>query len=102
MPELPEKRRDRFIKEYALSEYDAGVLTATRALANFFEETARSSGQPKAAANWVMGDLLRFYKDSNVDVKDLSDSPITPKMLADMQGLGVGGRELGIEVSRSR
>jgi aspartyl-tRNA(Asn)/glutamyl-tRNA(Gln) amidotransferase subunit B len=84
MPELPEKRRDRFIKEYALSEYDAGVLTATRALANFFEETARSSGQPKAAANWVMGDLLRFYKDSNVDVKDLSDSPITPKMLADM------------------
>jgi aspartyl-tRNA(Asn)/glutamyl-tRNA(Gln) amidotransferase subunit B len=87
MPELPEKRRDRFIKEYALSEYDAGVLTATRALADFFEETARSSGHPKAAANWVMGDLLRFYKDSNVDVKDLSNSPITPKMLADMIAL---------------
>jgi aspartyl-tRNA(Asn)/glutamyl-tRNA(Gln) amidotransferase subunit B len=87
MPELPEKRRDRFIKEYALSEYDAGVLTATRALADFFEEVARSSGQPKAAANWVMGDLLRFYKDSNVDLKDLSNSPITPKMLADMISL---------------
>ena len=87
MPELPEKRRDRFIKEYALSEYDAGVLTATRALADFFEETARSSGHPKAAANWVMGDLLRFYNDSNVDVKDLSNSPITPKMLADMIAL---------------
>jgi aspartyl-tRNA(Asn)/glutamyl-tRNA(Gln) amidotransferase subunit B len=87
MPELPEKRRDRFVKEYALSEYDAGVLTATRALADFFEEVARLSGQPKAAANWVMGDLLRFYKDSNVDAKDLSNSPITPKMLADMIGL---------------
>ena len=87
MPELPEKRRDRFIKEYALSEYDAGVLTATRALANFFEEVARSSGQPKAAANWVMGDLLRFYKDGNVDLKDLSNSPITPKMMADMISL---------------
>jgi aspartyl-tRNA(Asn)/glutamyl-tRNA(Gln) amidotransferase subunit B len=87
MPELPEKRRDRFIKEYALSEYDAGVLTATRALAEFFEECARLSGQPKAAANWVMGDLLRFYKDGNVDLKDLSNSPVTPKMLADMMSL---------------
>jgi len=87
MPELPEKRRDRFIKEYALSEYDATVLAATRALADFFEEVARSSGQPKAAANWVMGDLLRFYKDGNVDLKDLSNSPVTPKMLADMISL---------------
>ena len=87
MPELPEKRRDRFMKEYALSEYDAGVLTTTRALADYFEEVARSSSQPKAAANWVMGDLLRFYKDGNVDLKDLSNSPVTPKMLADMISL---------------
>jgi aspartyl-tRNA(Asn)/glutamyl-tRNA(Gln) amidotransferase subunit B len=87
MPELPEKRRDRFVKEYALSEYDADVLTATRSLSDFFEETARLSGQPKSAANWVMGDLLRFYKDGNVDVKDLSNSPVTPKMLADMISL---------------
>lgn len=84
MPELPEKRRERFIKEYALSEYDAGVLTATRSLADFFEETARLSGHPKTAANWVMGDLLRLYKDNNVDVKDISNSPVNPKMLADM------------------
>ena len=47
MPELPEKRRDRFIKEYALSEYDAGVLTATRSLADFFEEVGRSAGKRK-------------------------------------------------------
>ncbi len=87
MPELPEKRRERFVAEYALSEYDAGVLTATRALADFFEETARLSGQPKTAANWVMGDLLRFYKDNNVDVKDLSGSPVNPRMLADMISL---------------
>ena len=87
MPELPESRRERFIREYALSEYDAAVLTATRALADFFEETARLGGQPKTAANWVMGDLLRFYKDNNVDVKDLSNSPVNPKMLADMISL---------------
>jgi len=87
MPELPESRRKRFVKEYALSEYDAGILATTRALAEFFEETAKLSGQPKAAANWIMGDLLRFYKDSNTDLKNLSDSPVKPKMLAGMISL---------------
>ena len=84
MPELPELRRDRFVKEYALSEYDAGVLTMTRAIADFFEQTTQLSRQPKSAANWIMGDLLRFYRDGNVDLKDLSKSPVTPQMLADM------------------
>ena len=87
MPELPESRRTRFIQEYALSEYDAGVLVTTRALAEFFEETAKLSGQPKSAANWIMGELLRFFKDSNADLKDLSHSPVTPKMLAEMISL---------------
>ncbi len=87
MPELPESRRKRFVTQYALSEYDAGVLATTRALADFFEEAAKLSGQPKAAANWIMGDLLRFYKDSNTDIKDLSNSPVKPKMLADMISL---------------
>lgn len=87
MPELPEARRHRFVKEYALSEYDAGVLTGTRSLADFFEETVKLSGQAKTAANWIMGDLLRFYNDSNVDLKDLSRSPVKPKMLAGMISL---------------
>lgn len=87
MPELPESRRRRFVAEYALSEYDAEVLTATRALAEFFEETAKLSAQAKSAANWIMGDLLRFFKDSNTDLKDLSNSPVKPKMLADMISL---------------
>jgi len=87
MPELPEARRKRFVEEYALSEYDAGVLATTRALGEYFEEAAKLSNQPKAAANWIMGDLLRFLKDSNTDLKDLSDSPVKPKMLADMISL---------------
>jgi aspartyl-tRNA(Asn)/glutamyl-tRNA(Gln) amidotransferase subunit B len=87
MPELPEARRRRFIQEYGLSEYDAGVLTSTPALADFFEQTAQLSGQAKTAANWIMGDLLRFYKDSNRDLKDLSKSPVSPKMLAEMIAL---------------
>ena len=84
MIELPQTRRTRFVTTYAMSDYDAGVLTMTRALAEFFDDTARLSGQPKAAANWIMGDLLRFFKDANVDLKDLSTSPVTPQMLADM------------------
>jgi aspartyl-tRNA(Asn)/glutamyl-tRNA(Gln) amidotransferase subunit B len=84
MPELPEARRQRFASAYGLSEYDAGVLSATRALAAFFDETAKLSHQPKAAANWIMGDLLRFYKENEVDLKDLSQSPVTPSMLAEM------------------
>ncbi|MDP2267653.1 MAG: Asp-tRNA(Asn)/Glu-tRNA(Gln) amidotransferase subunit GatB, partial [Deltaproteobacteria bacterium] len=74
LPELPLAKRERFIDCYQLSAYDAGVLTASRALADFFEETARLSGQPKPAANWVMGDLLRFL---NEDKKDIQDSPVT-------------------------
>jgi aspartyl-tRNA(Asn)/glutamyl-tRNA(Gln) amidotransferase subunit B len=87
MPELPEARRERFIGKYALSEYDAGVLTTTRALAEFFEQSAELSGQPKAAANWIMGDLMRAYKEDGVDLKDLSASRVTPQTLADMIGL---------------
>ena len=87
MPELPEARRKRFVEQYALSEYDASVLTATRDLAEFFDETASLSAQPKAAANWIMGDLLRFFKDSNTDLKDLSASPVKPNMLASMIAL---------------
>ena len=84
MSALPEERRRRLVQEYALSEYDAEVLTATRALSDFFEETVKRSGQPKMAANWIMGDLLRFFKENNVDTKDLAQSPVTPEMLADM------------------
>jgi aspartyl-tRNA(Asn)/glutamyl-tRNA(Gln) amidotransferase subunit B len=84
MPELPESRRRRFMAEYALSQYDAGILTATRQLSDFFEQTVQFSKQPKTTANWIMGDLLRFYKDGGVDLKDLSRSPVTPKMLSEM------------------
>lgn len=81
LPELPLEKRERFIKDYQLSPYDAGVLTAGRALADYFEETARLSGKAKSAANWVMGDILRFL---NEEKRDLADCRILPKALADM------------------
>ena len=79
LPELPEARRRRFIADYALPEYDASLLTQTRGLADYFEETARQSGNPKAASNWVMGEVLRNMKERAIDI---SGVPITPAALA--------------------
>jgi aspartyl-tRNA(Asn)/glutamyl-tRNA(Gln) amidotransferase subunit B len=79
LPELPEARRRRFIAAYALPEYDAALLTQTRGLADYFEETARESGSPKAASNWVMGEVLRNMKERAIDIAGV---PITPAALA--------------------
>ena len=62
MPELPAVKRARFLEEYGLSEYDADVLTASRATSEYFEKVARVSGNPKMAAHWVMGDLMGALK----------------------------------------
>ena len=59
LPELPEARRARFVTEYGLPEYDATELTRSRAMADFFEASARDSRNPKAASNWIMGELSR-------------------------------------------
>ncbi len=79
LPELPEARRLRFIAEYALPEYDAALLTQTRGVADYFEETARQSGNAKAASNWVMGEVLRNMKERAIAIAAV---PITPAALA--------------------
>ena len=63
MPELPEAKKRRLIEQYQIPEYDAGILTASRALADFFEQTVAFCQNPKAASNWIMGDLLRDLKE---------------------------------------
>lgn len=81
MPELPARRRDRFENELELSEYDARILTGSRAIADYFEDVVAEVGQDnaKTAANWVMGDLLGAL---NKDDTDITDSPISAKQLA--------------------
>jgi aspartyl-tRNA(Asn)/glutamyl-tRNA(Gln) amidotransferase subunit B len=64
LPELPEARRARFVSQYGLPEYDAGVLTQSMAFADYFERVAAASGNPKAASNWVMGELARKLKET--------------------------------------
>ena len=79
LPELPDQRRRRFIAEYALPAYDAALLTQTRGVADYFEETARQSGNPKAASNWVMGEVLRNMKERQIEIEAV---PIAPAALA--------------------
>ncbi len=81
MPELPLEKRERFVRDYRIPPYDAGVLTASRALADYYEEVVRLSGEPKLASNWVMGDVLRFL---NEDKRDIRECPIAPASLAEM------------------
>jgi aspartyl-tRNA(Asn)/glutamyl-tRNA(Gln) amidotransferase subunit B len=79
LPELPDARRRRFIEQYALPEYDAALLTQTRGVADYFEDTAKLSGNAKAASNWVMGEVLRNMKERAIDVTDI---PVAPQALA--------------------
>jgi aspartyl-tRNA(Asn)/glutamyl-tRNA(Gln) amidotransferase subunit B len=84
LPELPEARRRRFVEEYALSDYDALQLTASKALANFFEEVAKASGEPKLAANWILSELSYLLKEAG---KEIEESPVSATNLAELIGL---------------
>ncbi|MGH9221252.1 MAG: Asp-tRNA(Asn)/Glu-tRNA(Gln) amidotransferase subunit GatB [Vicinamibacterales bacterium] len=81
LPELPDERRRRFIEQYALPAYDAALLTQTRGVADYFEETARQSGNAKAASNWVMGELLRTMKERAIEIDAV---PVAPAALAEL------------------
>src|SRR5437868_4345886 len=81
MPELPARKRRRFIEELGLREYDAEVLTASRPAAEYFETVARVSGDPKTAANWVMGDLMALLKAEDIEI---AESPVSPENLGDL------------------
>ncbi|KAF0154665.1 MAG: aspartyl-tRNA(Asn)/glutamyl-tRNA (Gln) amidotransferase subunit B [Syntrophaceae bacterium] len=81
LPELPLVKRERFVKDYQIPTYDAGVLTADKALALYYEDVVKLCGKPKQASNWVMGDVLRFL---NEEKRDIRQCPISAKSLADM------------------
>lgn len=79
LPELPDARKARFVSEYSLSDYDAGVLTASREMAEYFEAVAKASGDAKLAANWVTGDLQALLNKNNWE---LTQSPIQADRLS--------------------
>ena len=81
LPELPDQKKDRFIREYSLSAYDAGILTDTRDLADYFESCSKEAGDPKMAANWTINTLLRGLKR---DDRDIRHCPVSPGNLASL------------------
>ncbi len=81
LPELPDAKRGRFVSDYGLSDYDAGFLTSSRDMADYYETVAKDSAEAKLAANWVMGELSSYL---NKEDRDIDDSPVTASMLAGM------------------
>lgn len=84
LPELPDARRARLEKEYGLSDYDAGIITSSRAMAEYFDVVVATGADPKLAANWIMGDLA---KNLNEDGIDITKSPVSAERLGKMIGL---------------
>ena len=84
IPEMPGERRQRYVTEYGLPEYDAHVLTLTKVMSDFFEETIQAGADPKQASNWLMGEVSAYLNKAQVE---LGDTQLTPQNLAQMIGL---------------
>ena len=84
MRELPDAKRERFIRDYAITPYDAGVLTDTRALAGYFEAVVKAGAPAKTAANWIQTELLRRLNKAG---EEIGESPVSPAALAELLAL---------------
>ncbi|HKR00472.1 MAG TPA: Asp-tRNA(Asn)/Glu-tRNA(Gln) amidotransferase subunit GatB [Pyrinomonadaceae bacterium] len=105
MPELPDARRNRFMQEYDLSYNDASQLTSNRALADYYEQAAKATGNPRAAANWIRSELLRELEAAGLTA---DRSPVSPEELGALLGLidegkisGKQGKDVLVEMFAS-
>ncbi|NWF82667.1 MAG: Asp-tRNA(Asn)/Glu-tRNA(Gln) amidotransferase subunit GatB [Bryobacteraceae bacterium] len=92
MPEMPALRRKRFAADYGLRPYDAAVLTGSRALADFYDEAAKTSGDPRLTANWTIGDLQGLLKGAG---KEIEDSPVSAARLGELVAMVANGELTG-------
>ena len=81
LPELPEVRKNRFVADFKLPEYDAEVLTSTRPLADYYEQAITVTNDYKSASNWIMGDVLKIVKEDKIDIADF---PISPENIGNL------------------
>ncbi|NOS78128.1 MAG: Asp-tRNA(Asn)/Glu-tRNA(Gln) amidotransferase subunit GatB [Nitrospira sp.] len=96
VPELPAVRVSRLVRDYGLPEYDAGVLTVSKGIADYFEACVKLFNQPKTVSNWVMGELTR---ELNLAGTDITASPVTPERLIDLLHLVEKGT-ISLKVAR--
>jgi aspartyl-tRNA(Asn)/glutamyl-tRNA(Gln) amidotransferase subunit B len=81
LPELPDEKKERFVRQYQIPEYDAEILISTKAMGVYYEECVHLFPEPKTVSNWMMGDLLRELKR---DEREIDQCPATPQHLAEM------------------
>ncbi|QBK13282.1 Asp-tRNA(Asn)/Glu-tRNA(Gln) amidotransferase subunit GatB [Thermoactinomyces vulgaris] len=81
IPELPDQRKERYQKEFGLSDYDAGILTSSKAVADFYEETVTKKADPKLASNWIITELLGYLNREGIEIEAIR---MTPAHLAEM------------------
>ncbi|MBI5027031.1 MAG: Asp-tRNA(Asn)/Glu-tRNA(Gln) amidotransferase subunit GatB [Nitrospirae bacterium] len=81
LPELPDAKRERFVRQYGLPEYDADLLTTERAIADWFEDAVKAGGNPKSVSNWMMVELMRLLNEDNKSIEECS---LKPAQLAGM------------------
>jgi aspartyl-tRNA(Asn)/glutamyl-tRNA(Gln) amidotransferase subunit B len=84
LPELPDKRKERFIENFHLPQYDAEILTQSKQLANYYESVVKFTDDYKSASNWIMGDVLKILNDKKIDIKDI---PLSPNNLGSLINL---------------
>ncbi len=75
LPELPDQRKQRFVTEFKIPEYDAGVLTSSKELADYYEECMKNHPDPKTVSNWVMGEVLRELNEGKIEIKNFKIAP---------------------------
>jgi aspartyl-tRNA(Asn)/glutamyl-tRNA(Gln) amidotransferase subunit B len=81
LPELPDTKKERFIRDYGIPDYDAEILTSSKALANYYEDCLRSYEKPKIVSNWIMSELLRELKR---DEREIEECPVPARHLSEM------------------
>ncbi len=84
LPEMPHIKKERYMKEFSLPEYDADILTSSIKSANFFEKANDICNNPKAVANWIMGDFARMLNEKEIEI---DESKVTPENLAELINL---------------
>ena len=98
LPEMAQEKKRRYVAQFGLPEYDAGMITGQKALADFFEEAVALGGAPKEVANWIMGEVLRTLKEKALEAKQMPLTPATLVKLLELVKQGKINRNTAVEV----
>ncbi len=98
LPELPEARKRRYVEVFGLPEHDAGLVTATRSMAEFFEDAVRLYPKPKIVSNWLVGDIAAYLNTGGLEIEDLAVRPAHLAELLQLMDAGTLSGRLAKEV----